>query len=57
MVIRMPDGELYTVYHGRMSDNPEERVVLMDHIRITADGTLTIYGPTVTPQQIVVKSE
>jgi hypothetical protein len=29
----------------------------MDHIRITADGTLTIYGPTVTPQQIVVKSE
>ncbi len=57
MVIRMPDGELYTVYHGRMSKNPDERVVLMDHIRITADGTLTIYGPTVTPQQIVVKSE
>ena len=57
MVIRMPDGELYTVYHGRMSNNPNERVVLMDHIRITPDGTLTIYGPTVTPQQIVVKSE
>ncbi|MBQ9558888.1 MAG: glycoside hydrolase family 43 protein [Bacteroidaceae bacterium] len=57
MVIRMPDGELYTVYHGRMSNNPNERVVLMDHIRITPDGTLTIYGPTVTPQQIVVKTE
>lgn len=57
MVITMPDGELYTVYHGRMNNNPGERVVLMDHIRITEDGTLTIYGPTVTPQQIVVKTE
>lgn len=55
MVIKMPDGELYTVYHGRMSSNPDERVVLMDHIRIAEDGTLTVDGPSVTPQQIVVR--
>ena len=55
MVITMPDGQRYTVYHGRMSNNPGERVVLMDRVNIDEDGILTIDGPTTTEQHIVVK--
>lgn len=46
MVIEMPGGELYTVYHGRMADNPTERVVMMDRVVIDPDGTLRVEGPT-----------
>ena len=55
MVITMPDGQLYCVYHGRMSDNPAERVVLMDKICIDKKGVLTVEGPTTQPQQICVE--
>ena len=55
MVITMPDGQRYCVYHGRMSDNPGERVVLMDRLDIDSKGILTVSGPTTEPQQIAVK--
>ncbi len=55
MVITMPDGQLYCVYHGRMSDNPGERVVLMDRVEIDKKGKLTVCGPTVEPQQVSVE--
>ena len=55
MVITMPDGQRYCVYHGRMSDNPEVRVVLMDPLRIEEDGRLIVDGPSVAPQTIVVR--
>ena len=55
MVITMPDGQRYCVYHGRMSDNPGERVVLMDRLDIDSKGILTVNGPTTEPQQIAVK--
>ena len=55
MVITMPDGQRYCVYHGRMSDNPEVRVVLMDPLRIEEDGKLVVDGPSVAPQTIVVR--
>lgn len=55
MAITMPDGNRYCVYHGRMSDNPGERVVLMDRINIDQDGILTVEGPTTTPQEIPFK--
>ena len=51
----MPDGQHYCVYHGRMSDNPEVRVVLMDPLRIEEDGKLVVDGPSVAPQTIVVR--
>ena len=55
MVVTMPDGQRYCVYHGRMSDNPEVRVVLMDPLRIEEDGKLVVDGPSVAPQTIVVR--
>ncbi len=55
MVISMPDGQRYCIYHGRMNDNPDVRVVLMDPLRIEEDGTLVVDGPSVEPQSIVVK--
>jgi beta-xylosidase len=53
MVLTMPDGNRYCVYHGRMIDNPGERVVLMDKINIDEAGVLTVEGPTTDAQEIV----
>ena len=52
MVLTMPDGNRYCVYHGRMKDNPDERVVLIDKLIINEDGTLTVEGPTTDAQKI-----
>lgn len=53
MALTMPDGTMWTVYHGRTSDNPGERVVMMDRLVFDADGNLSVAGPTVDPQAIV----
>lgn len=52
MVIEMPSGQLYTVYHARMADNPAERVVMIDPIHIDSAGTLSVAGPTTSPQTL-----
>ncbi len=52
MVIEMPSGQLYTVYHARMADNPAERVVMIDPIHIDSAGTLSVAGPTTSPQPL-----
>jgi beta-xylosidase len=45
-----PDGtEMYCLYHGRVKGN-EERVLFLDRMEIKKDGTLTVQGPTTTPQ-------
>lgn len=46
MALRMPDGELYTVYHGRMQSNPDARVVFIDKVAIDGNGELRVEGPT-----------
>lgn len=46
MVILMPDGSRCCVYHGRMSDNPNERVVLIDPLEIDEKGVLRVKGPS-----------
>lgn len=46
MVTFMPDGKRYCVYHGRMSNNPNERVVLIDPLEIDEDGVLRVKGPS-----------
>lgn len=53
MMLRMPDGNYYTVYHGRLTDNPDKRVVLIDKIVFDQEGNLEIEGPTTVPQTIV----
>jgi len=46
MVITLSDNNRYCVYHGRMTDNPDERVVLIDPLEIDEDGVLTVDGPS-----------
>lgn len=52
MALMMPDGNYYTVYHGRLTDNPEKRVVLIDRMLFDQEGNLSIEGPT-THQQVI----
>lgn len=42
-----PDGkQMLCVYHARTSLTGEERVVFIDQMEISADGTLVVFGPT-----------
>ena len=52
MALTMPDGNMYTVYHGRMTSAPEKRVVLIDRMEIDSTGILSVTGPTTEPQTI-----
>ena len=51
MLITMPDGKMYTVYHARMQADPSKRVVFMDQVTIQ-DGKLEVNGPTTSEQKI-----
>lgn len=51
MVITLPGGDMYCVYHARMKANPGKRVVFIDRMEV-GDGRLTVDGPTIAPQQI-----
>ena len=51
MALMMPDGKMYTVYHGRLKSDPSKRVVFMDQILIE-NGKLTVGGPTTVEQKI-----
>lgn len=51
MLITMPDGKMYTVYHARMQADPSKRVVFMDQVTIQ-DGKLKVNGPTTSEQEI-----
>ncbi len=53
MVITLPDENRYCVYHGRMADNPNERVVLIDPLSIDNDGKLYVKGPSTGKRKIV----
>jgi len=57
MVLTMSDGNRYCVYHGRMIDNPNERVVLIDKLNIDEDGILTVNGPTTEPQSLPLQKK
>lgn len=52
MLLQMPDSTYYTVYHARMVEDPENRVVMIDRVEFDANGEMTVAGPTTTPQQI-----
>ncbi len=51
MVLKLPDGSLCCVYHGRMADNPKERVVFIDKMKIR-NGEIKVLGPTTTPYKL-----
>lgn len=57
MVLTLPDGTLFTVYHGRTERTDaitnNGRVMFIDRMEILPDGKLVVYGPTTEPKQIV----
>ncbi len=44
--------EMFCVYHGRTKATGDERVVFIDRMKVSANGTLTVFGPTTTPQPV-----
>ena len=54
MVLTLPNGTMLCVYHGRMTDDPDVRVVLIDKMEVKDDGTLVVHGPTTQPQKVVL---
>lgn len=52
MVLTMPDGEMYCVYHGRTAGTGNERVVFLDKMKIDEHGDLIVYGPATSEQTI-----
>lgn len=47
-----PDGpEMFCVYHARTAATGDERVVCIDRMEVK-NGTITIMGPTTTPQKL-----
>lgn len=54
MALRLNNGDMYTVYHGRTTKTGDERVVFIDKMRIDSSGRLIIDGPTTTPQAMPV---
>lgn len=59
MVLTMPDGTLYTVYHGRTERTDavtnNGRVMFIDKMEILPDGQLIVHGPTTEAQSINVE--
>ncbi|MDR2775774.1 MAG: glycoside hydrolase family 43 protein [Tannerella sp.] len=46
MVLTLPGGGMYCVYHGRTTKTGDKRVVFIDKMKITANGELIVHGPT-----------
>ena len=62
MVLTMPNGDMYCVYHGRTARTDSitgdaKRVAFIDKMEIMQDGRLVVHGPTTEPQTIVIKAE
>jgi beta-xylosidase len=52
MVLTLPNGNMYCVYHGRTTETGDKRVVFLDKMEIGKNGNLVVHGPTTTPQNI-----
>lgn len=55
MILTLPDGTMYCVYHGRTTQTGDERVVFMDKMEIKENGELVVNGPTTDEQTISMK--
>ncbi len=51
MVLTLPDGQMYCVYHGRTTATGDRRMVFIDRMEITPEGRLLVHGPTTDPQE------
>jgi beta-xylosidase len=45
-------GKMYCVYHGRTTKSGQERVVFIDEMELSEDGSLKVLGPTTTPKTL-----
>ena len=57
MVLTLPNGDMYCIYHGRTAHTDSitgdaKRVAFMDKMDITREGKLVINGPTTSPQPL-----
>lgn len=50
MVLTLPDGKKYCVYHGRTTQTGKNRVVFIDQLEFLKNGRLVINGPTTSGQ-------
>ena len=50
MVLKLPGGGMYCVYHGRTAPTGDARMVFIDPMEVTEDGRLKVFGPTTSPQ-------
>ena len=48
MVLKLPGGGMYCVYHGRTAPTGDARMVFIDPMEVTED------GPTTSPQPVPV---
>jgi beta-xylosidase len=56
MALKLPDGTMICVYHGRTQASGNDRVVFMDEMAVESDKKLVVYGPTCAlPDCSVVK--
>ena len=54
MVLKLPGGGMYCVYHGRTAPTGDVRMVFIDPMEVTEDGRLKVFGPTTSPQPVPV---
>ena len=52
MILTLPNGSMYCVYHGRTNKTGDKRVVFIDRMEITKNGLLLVDGPS-TGENIV----
>jgi beta-xylosidase len=48
MIHTLPSGEMLCVYHGRTTKTGNRRMVFIDRMEITPEGSLIVHGPTTT---------
>ncbi|WP_186755456.1 glycoside hydrolase family 43 protein [Echinicola salinicaeni] len=51
-IVKLDNGEMYCVYHGRTKASGQDRVVFLDKMEIMDDGTLVVHGPTTSFQPL-----
>ena len=54
MVLKLPGGGMYCVYHGRTAPTGDARMVFIDPMEVTEDGRLKVFAPTTSPQPVPV---
>ena len=54
MILKLSDGEMYCVYHGRTTKTGKERVVFIDKMEIKESGELIVNGPTTNENTITL---